>query len=100
MGNIGSSELFIILLLALLLLGPKRLPEVGEALGRSLRRFRRASRELRDELEVGRDLDLRRQLDIRRDLEEVRREVDIQRNLEEVRREEDARRDHEDEKPA
>jgi sec-independent protein translocase protein TatA len=52
MGNIGSSELLIILVIALLLLGPKRLPDVGEALGKTIRRFRQASRELRDELEV------------------------------------------------
>ena len=52
MGNIGSSELLIILVLALLLLGPKRLPEVGEALGRTIKRFRQASCELRDELDA------------------------------------------------
>jgi len=52
MGNIGSSELLIILVLALLLLGPKRLPEVGESLGRTIKRFRQASRELRDELDA------------------------------------------------
>jgi len=55
MGNIGSSELLIILVLALLLLGPKRLPEVGESLGKTLRRFKQASRELRDEIETERD---------------------------------------------
>ncbi len=52
MGNIGSSELLIILVLALLLLGPKRLPEVGESLGRTIKRFRQASRELRDGLDA------------------------------------------------
>ena len=55
MGNIGSSELLIILVLALLLLGPKRLPDVGDALGKTMRRFRQASRELRDELDVDRE---------------------------------------------
>jgi TatA/E family protein of Tat protein translocase len=58
MGNIGSSELLLILILALLLLGPRRLPEVGAALGRTLRRFRQASRELRDEIDVERSLRL------------------------------------------
>lgn len=56
MGNIGSSELLIILVLALLLLGPKRLPDVGDALGKTLRRFRHASRELRDELDIDREI--------------------------------------------
>jgi TatA/E family protein of Tat protein translocase len=58
MGNIGSSELLLILVLALLLLGPRRLPEVGANLGRMLRRFRQASRELRDEIDVERTLRL------------------------------------------
>lgn len=70
MGNIGSTELLLILALALLLLGPKRLPEVGAALGRTMRRFREASRELRDELDPGPQADLRRELDLRRDLAE------------------------------
>jgi Tat protein translocase TatB subunit len=52
MTNIGGSELLIVLVLALILLGPRRLPEVGEALGRTLRRFRSASNELRDEIDV------------------------------------------------
>ena len=69
MGNIGSSEILLIFVLALLLLGPKRLPEVGEMLGRTLRRFRQASRELRDELDVKRDLDLRQDLDLRKELD-------------------------------
>jgi TatA/E family protein of Tat protein translocase len=57
MGNIGSSELLIILVLALLLLGPKRLPEVGEALGKTLRKFKQASRDLHEEIDVRRELD-------------------------------------------
>ena len=99
MGNIGGSELVIIFVLALLLLGPRRLPEVGEALGRGLRRFRQASRDLRDELDVTRDTDLRRDLDVRRDLDAIRREVDIrgdldfERDVESKRQEADLRRD-------
>ena len=58
MGNLGSSELLLILVLALLLLGPRRLPEVGASLGRMLRRFRQASRDLRTEMDVDRVLRL------------------------------------------
>jgi Tat protein translocase TatB subunit len=57
MTNIGGTELFIILAVALVLLGPRRLPEVGEALGRSLRRFRQASKEIRDEIDVMQDIE-------------------------------------------
>jgi sec-independent protein translocase protein TatA len=49
--NIGPAELIVILIIALIVFGPKRLPEVGRSIGRSLREFRRASDEIRGELE-------------------------------------------------
>ncbi len=55
MGNIGGTELLVIFVVALLLLGPRRLPEIGDALGRSLRKFRAASREIQDEIDDLRD---------------------------------------------
>ncbi len=42
-GDIGIPGLLIILVIALLVLGPGKLPEVGNALGRGLREFRRAT---------------------------------------------------------
>ncbi len=57
MSNIGGMELLVILILALVLLGPKRMPEIGDALGRTLRKFRQASRDIRDEIDVMRDID-------------------------------------------
>ncbi|MBN1886275.1 MAG: twin-arginine translocase TatA/TatE family subunit [Candidatus Krumholzibacteriota bacterium] len=51
-GPLGWSELLIILFLVLLFFGPRRLPEVAEAIGRSIRRFKKASREIRDEIEA------------------------------------------------
>lgn len=41
--NIGPGELILILLLALIVLGPGKLPEVGSALGRAIREFRQAA---------------------------------------------------------
>ena len=38
--NIGPGELIIVLVIALLVLGPKRLPEVGKSLGRGMREFK------------------------------------------------------------
>ena len=52
MFGIGMPELLIILVVALLVLGPKRLPEVARSLGRGLAEFRRASSELRQSLSV------------------------------------------------
>jgi len=57
MPNIGSTELIVILVVALILLGPKRLPEMGDAIGRTLRKFRQASREIRDEIDIMKDID-------------------------------------------
>jgi sec-independent protein translocase protein TatA len=38
--NVGPGELLIVLVIALIVLGPKRLPEAGRAVGRGLREFR------------------------------------------------------------
>ena len=45
--DIGFPELLIILAVALIVLGPKKLPEVARSLGRGLAQFRRASEDLR-----------------------------------------------------
>jgi TatA/E family protein of Tat protein translocase len=50
--GIGFQELLVILVIALLVFGPKRLPELARSLGRGLAEFRRASSELRDQLNV------------------------------------------------
>lgn len=51
MGTIGPTEWFWILLIAVLLFGAKKLPELGRSLGQSLKEFKRASRELIEEEE-------------------------------------------------
>jgi sec-independent protein translocase protein TatA len=38
--NIGPTELIIVLVIALLVIGPKKLPEVGKSLGKGMREFR------------------------------------------------------------
>jgi sec-independent protein translocase protein TatA len=40
MPNVGPMELIVILAIALIVLGPKRLPEVGKSLGRGMREFK------------------------------------------------------------
>lgn len=49
--RIGSAELLLIFGLVLLVFGPQRLPEIGRALGRGLRDFKKATLELGDETE-------------------------------------------------
>jgi sec-independent protein translocase protein TatA len=48
----GPLELIIILVIALLILGPGKLPDVGSALGKSIREFRKASSDLGDSVKV------------------------------------------------
>jgi TatA/E family protein of Tat protein translocase len=50
-GSIGMPELIIILVIALIIFGPRKLPELGKSLGRSLNEFKRASTDLQNTLE-------------------------------------------------
>ena len=51
MGPIGFPELMIILVVALIVFGPRKLPELGRSLGKSLNEFKRASNELKNTLD-------------------------------------------------
>jgi sec-independent protein translocase protein TatA len=50
-GSIGMPELVVILVIALIIFGPRKLPELGRSLGRSLGEFKKASNELQRTLE-------------------------------------------------
>jgi sec-independent protein translocase protein TatA len=50
-GSIGMPELIIIFVIALIIFGPRKLPELGRSLGKSLGEFKRASNELRNTLD-------------------------------------------------
>ena len=51
MGPLGFPELIIIFFVALIIFGPRKLPELGRSLGKSLSEFKRASTELRSTLD-------------------------------------------------
>jgi sec-independent protein translocase protein TatA len=50
-GSIGMPELIIIFVIALIIFGPRKLPELGRSLGKSIAEFKRASNELKNTLE-------------------------------------------------
>ena len=52
MPNLGPMEIFIIMIVALLVFGPKKLPEIGRSIGKGLREFKKASNDVMNTLEV------------------------------------------------
>ena len=62
-GSIGMPELIIILVIALIIFGPRKLPEIGRSLGKSIREFKKTSDELRSTLDE--KIDLEQQSDLK-----------------------------------
>ena len=50
-GSIGMPELMIIFVIALIIFGPRKLPELGRSMGKSLSEFKRASNDLKNTLD-------------------------------------------------
>lgn len=63
--QIGMPELIIILIVALIIFGPKRLPQVGKSLGKTLAEFRRSSRDLTEDVTAS-------VKDVKREIEDVK----------------------------
>lgn len=51
LGNIGVPGLILILIIALIIFGPKKLPEMGRALGQTLKEFKKSTKELTSDLD-------------------------------------------------
>jgi len=52
MPHIGAPELILVLALALIIFGPGKLPELGKAVGKTIKEFRRSSSEIMNEVEA------------------------------------------------
>ena len=50
-GSVGPTELILIFIIALLVFGPKKLPEIGKSVGKALREFKKASEEIKGRIE-------------------------------------------------
>ncbi|MEN1759147.1 MULTISPECIES: Sec-independent protein translocase subunit TatA/TatB [Anoxynatronum] len=57
MGRIGFQELLVVFGLALLIFGPTKLPEIGKSLGKGIREFKQASKEVKDSVTLDDDGD-------------------------------------------
>lgn len=62
LSNIGIPGLILILVLALIIFGPKKLPEIGRAVGQTLREFKKSARELTSDMAE----------DVQKDIKEVK----------------------------
>lgn len=69
MFGLGGSEVIVIFVLALLVFGPRKLPEIGRTIGRTLAEFRKATQDFKTSLE--REVDLEEVKSTRREIEQT-----------------------------
>jgi TatA/E family protein of Tat protein translocase len=75
MGQLGFSEMLVIFVVALLVFGPKKLPELGKSLGKGIREFRKATNELKSTWE-DQVKDIKAPLDdVKQDIHEMRQDI-------------------------
>ena len=72
-GSLGGMEIVVIFVLALLLFGPRKLPEIGRMVGKTVGEFRKATHEFRTSLE--REVEMEKVRETGRDLREAGREL-------------------------
>src|SRR5512138_2663948 len=90
MFNLGMGEITVILLLILLFVGPKKLPDLASGLGRAIRQIRKATADVKNEIVL--DDTFRKPFEELRDAvtlapEELKRRDQIKENAEKLRRE-------------
>ncbi len=74
--NIGGGELIVIILIIFLFWGPTKLPEIGKYIGKGVFEFRRAMREVQDNLDLPNELkDIKSNLDISQKIEDIKSSI-------------------------
>lgn len=84
MFGIGLPELIIIMVIALIVIGPSKLPDLARALGKGMAEFRKATQEIKESLDMDEDIQ-----EVKRDLVDSVSGLDSQPDLENMKGEED-----------
>lgn len=74
-GSIGGPELLLIFIIALLIFGPRKLPEVGKTIGKGLAQFKRAAFDFKRSLETEVDEETNVLKQVKKDLKETEKEL-------------------------
>lgn len=86
--NVGPLELLVVLAVALVVVGPERLPELARSVGRALRQFREVQDEVRDMVSLGADDEVRQAAaEFKKASGRVKRATDVKGALRQVERE-------------
>ncbi|MCJ7562982.1 MAG: TatA/E family twin arginine-targeting protein translocase [Candidatus Aminicenantes bacterium] len=72
-GSIGLPEMLLILAVALIVFGPKKLPEVGRSLGKALREFKKSTEEIKSKLEE--QINAEEFKDIQTDIKDIKKDL-------------------------
>lgn len=91
MFGIGLPELIIIMVIALIVIGPSKLPDLARALGKGMAEFRKATQEIKESLDMDEDIQ-----EVKRDLVDSVSGLDSEPDLHDMEAEEDRKPRYED----